>query len=164
MRSMTDLAWVAGIVEGEGWLGTRRRCGVPPRQRDGYEYTAPEIKIVMTDLDVMERVANVMGLNVRRHGKPAPNRKEIFEVGVVGRPAVAWMLTLYSMLGRRRREQAAKAIRLWRNAPTRVTRYTSTCHPERPHRAKGLCAPCYYRERDTNRRAAMNPAPTMEET
>ena len=60
-----------------------------------------------------------------------------------------WPMTLYTLMGARRREQIRKALTVWRSL--RVGRRPKDevieCHPGKKYFAKGLCKPCYRRKR-----------------
>ncbi len=51
MMSLKDLAWLGGLLEGEG-------CFMIPKG-------SPRIALAMSDKDVVQRAARLMGLNVQ---------------------------------------------------------------------------------------------------
>lgn len=103
----TDLHWLAGLIEGEGCY---RRYGK----------AALQITIGMTDRDVVERAARLMGGHVVRCEKRPP-RKAIYRVAITGPAAAAWMMTLYSLMGQRRRARIREALTVWRCATRRYS-------------------------------------------
>lgn len=141
-RTIRDIAWVAGIVEGEGCLFYRN--GV-------------SLRVAMTDKDVIEKFADIVGGNVRG-GNISPSRlghprKPYWHVTLYGKHAVAWMMTIYTLLGSRRQKKAEELIALWKQMPgyrwrlgLHTTRIIPKCHPEKKHKAFGFCEACYKRQ------------------
>lgn len=93
--SKTEAAWLAGILEGEGWFGdVRSRAG-------GRRY--PIIAVKMKDLDVIQKVADLFG------GMAITNPKtdkgdDIWVVRARGKRAISIMQQVYPFMGNRRRE------------------------------------------------------------
>ena len=98
-----ELNWVAGIVEGEGciiWTKT------------------PNLRVVMTDKDVMERLASYWKTKLYTYHRGHENgRKTQYVLNMFGSKAVSWMFTLYSLLGLRRRAKIEEVIAQWKLSP-----------------------------------------------
>jgi hypothetical protein len=129
-----DLHWLAGLLEGEGSFGFS--C-------------TPVIQMAMTDRDIVARAHAVCGPAARLNGPymPKGGKHPIWRLAVHGRTGAGLMMTLWSLLGTRRREQIRAALARWRESrrPTRVHNgVVPTCHPTRRHHANGLCDPCYF--------------------
>jgi hypothetical protein len=63
----TDLAWAAGIIDGEGALMmTRARPGVNRRKTMGYQI---RVSVRMTHLPTIERLGSILGGIVKQAGK-----------------------------------------------------------------------------------------------
>jgi hypothetical protein len=135
MRDMKDIAWLAGLLEGEGCFRTHKNC--------------PGLTVNMTDEDVIARAAKVLG-----YPKPTvpyiqrPGRKPIWCLSLHGKHAIAWMMTLYTFMGTRRRAKIREIIVAWtahkgRKYTTRGLRVMAQCHPGKREHAKGLCRNCY---------------------
>ncbi|KKK76744.1 hypothetical protein LCGC14_2860580 [marine sediment metagenome] len=129
MIKTIDIAWLTGLLEGEG-------CFFLYQKRPG-------IKLQMCDEDVVVRAAALMKTTVSRY-------RNAWTTQINGARAIEWMMTLYPQLGERRREKVADTIKFWRehnysNAP-RDFRSMATCHPDRVVVAFDLCRPCYYRQ------------------
>ena len=97
-----DLAWVAGLLEGEGSF----------IMTPGHSPTAT---IQMNDLDIIHRMASMWDgpvygpyHYVKNHG--------IYRTSIHGKRAVGWMLTLYAFLGVRRRGQIAAVVNRWKQS------------------------------------------------
>ena len=89
-----DIIWLAGLLEGEGYFGLNR--GKYPR-----------ITLHMTDEDIVIRAAALMGSNIYR-------QRNCWIAQVNGARAIMWMMTLYTLLGERRREAIRMVIKVWR--------------------------------------------------
>ena len=114
--SEIDIAWAAGIFEGEGSLSKKRH-----RTCDSYTF-----KISMTDKDVLDKLADIFSLKV--NGPYDPNKspstsklkavsgstttnKEYFEVCTSARDKVFEIVCeIYPYLGQRRREKCDEFI------------------------------------------------------
>ena len=110
MIPSTQIAWLTGLLEGEGYFTTSHR--------------AITIALNMTDADIVHRAATLLDGQVygplgRSH--IAPHHRDIFRAQIKGPRAAGWMMTMYPMLGRRRREQVGLAIRRWRSMVYRRT-------------------------------------------
>lgn len=130
MPSIKELAWLAGIIEGEGYIGTSDML----------------IHVVMTDLDIIERVAQLFDAKILTKKKKEERYKTAYGTAVYGRDAAGWLMTLYPFFGERRKIAAKKALIKWRSSPIHKQANTfrsAICHPDRMYHAKGLCSNCY---------------------
>ncbi len=109
-----NLAWLAGIIEGEG---TMRWTKPAPKRDDGRHPGGQslDLSIAMTDEDVLRRVAEIAGVGkVFGPYQPKPEtRKPIFTYKVSGANAYAVLAAVFSWLHSRRREQVLTAIKSW---------------------------------------------------
>ncbi len=96
-----DIAWLAGLVEGEGNISI-----------NGQSFT---IRIKMADRDVVMRAAVLLGGKLYPIRAPRSGRKAMWLTQVKGATAAGWAMTLYPWLGRRRRHQVRAAIKDWRS-------------------------------------------------
>ena len=106
---MTELetAWLAGIVEGEGCLQYTERKR--KEKRSGTQYVSKEVSltITMTDKDVVERCADLMGVPCREIKKHGANKKQPYRAAVTRWEKVEEVVrAIYPWLGARRREKA----------------------------------------------------------
>ena len=93
--SRGDIAWLAGIVEGEGTISNRIQV------RNGYSSHPVAIQIQMTDKDVMERVARLLGRKM--YASPqSPPRKTKYRVSVSGPMCRSVMEAILPHMGKRR--------------------------------------------------------------
>jgi hypothetical protein len=143
MIKTLDIAWLAGIVEGEGCFSLNQK-----------KY--PALAIRMSDHDVIERAASILQTRVTGPYKTSAKHKPTWLCQINGAKAIAWAMTLYVLLGERRKEKVRELIEVWKKngsvrppSPPRAPRGYVTfamCHSDRPARANGLCKECYMRQ------------------
>ena len=106
---MTELeaAWLAGIIEGEGCLQYTERKRT--EKRSGTQYTAKEVSvaIAMTDKDIVERCAAIMGTHVTQLKKRKGQTKDVYRTTTTRWDRVETILrAIRPWLGTRRGERA----------------------------------------------------------
>ena len=95
--SEADIAWLAGLLEGEGSF-FMSRC-----PNKGVMYSYPCIVVDMTDRDVIDRVAGFFGTKVYPYKNlKRPEHKEIYKSMISGSRAVEFMQMLLPWMGVRR--------------------------------------------------------------
>lgn len=108
---LLDISWLAGLLEGEGsfvWHQASRDKG------------RPRIQLQMTDKDVMEKACNILmsplcgpyGSNQTKLG--GGKKKETYYTACSGQQAAAWMMTLYTLMGERRKQQIEPLLQKWK--------------------------------------------------
>jgi hypothetical protein len=106
------LYWLSGLLEGEGTF----TAGTPSAPR------RPRVAISMTDRDVIDRVATLLGSRVYIHKVDnISNHQLAHRTEVVGGSAVALMRLLYPYMGVRRQGQIETAMASY--LPLRVVRH-----------------------------------------
>src|SRR5260221_9352025 len=101
MLLMKDLYWLSAIIEGEGCFTANRKG----------PYCYPKITVKMTDEDIMRRVGNILGSNVHQYKGQDDNFirtmkcKDTYQTTVTGIRARGWMMTLYPLMGERRKSR-----------------------------------------------------------
>lgn len=104
-KSPRKIEWLAGLLEGEGHFRWDRR---------------PVVILQMTDQDVVERAASILGVSVMGPYAPrSEGNKPMWHCHAYGVDAAGWMMTLYSLMGERRKGQIKKALASWKSQPTR---------------------------------------------
>lgn len=105
-RTVRDLAWLAGLLEGEGCFSLAKGHG--PRHKI-------TIQLSMTDEDVVRHAAEIAGVGAsvkcyQRGGK------DVF-VWIVGKQndAAALMMTLCPLMGERRQAKIRECLKAWRD-------------------------------------------------
>lgn len=112
MTKTKDLNWLAGILEGEGCFSIS--------QIDRYNY--PKITMGMTDLDVISRVARILGTKVTGpYRVKEANRKLIYHISMLGKKAAHWMLVLLADMGERRQARILEIMAAWKRNRRAVT-------------------------------------------
>lgn len=103
MTSTAELHWLAGLLEGEGCFGF-----------SGSKPGTARVVVTMTDRDVVERAAKMLGSAMKKpYVRPAP-LKTSYSTAVYGSTAAAWMMTLYVLMGERRRRTIEQSLAKWR--------------------------------------------------
>lgn len=100
MKSL-DIAWVAGILEGEG-------CFV-------IVDATPRILVEMTDEDIIVRLRNIISPKSKIGVLPPRRRKNkpSFILRIHGNLAIQWMLTVYTLMGARRKAKINEILLQW---------------------------------------------------
>lgn len=111
-----NLAWVAGIIEGEGYIAAR-----PIKYKNGTSF-ALQVQIEMSDEDVLLLLQKRAGMgNVTgpfRRDSPK-HMKPTWHYGVYGAEAYALLIAILPWLCERRRQAALTGIRVWLTLPGR---------------------------------------------
>lgn len=109
MLSTKDIAWVAGLLEGEGcfmWNPFVHR-----QHGKEYKYNRATIQLFMTDSDVVDRAASILGVKAFPAAwDKRSNRKPGKRFQVYGKRAIGWMQTLYPLLGARRQSRIREIL------------------------------------------------------
>jgi len=107
MITPNQISWVSGLLEGEGSFAY---------------YKVPTIDIGMTDFDVLIKLSNIMSSNsnVNKHGiDMRGDRKRLYRYKINGNLAIQWMMTLYPLMGERRKARIREVITEWKSSNTR---------------------------------------------
>lgn len=103
-----DITWMAGLLEGEGYFGGGRKGR--GKKRDSFV-----IALTMTDEDVIARAAALLDCKYFPR-KSVKGWKPAYMLQVSGKRAAAWMMTLYPLMGERRKARISEALRHWGRA------------------------------------------------
>ena len=101
--TVRELAWAAGLIEGEGNFGVRRRGNS----------ISLVVQVSMTDYDVLLKLQEILGGQVtgpyiHREGNIKPN----WHISRACRAAAVGM-TLYTFFGERRQQQVRTMLDAW---------------------------------------------------
>lgn len=130
MHSTRDIAWLAGLLEGEGCFSKRGNCIT--------------IQLYMSDRDVVERAGWMMGaLSVGRYEGKSPKHKTCYYITVSGPNAAAWMMTLYTLLGARRQARIRELLEVFRRAKMQKPSSLVCPHTDQHRRHRLVCDRCY---------------------
>ena len=107
MVTVKDIAWMAGLLEGEGCFHLLNK-----------KY--PAISLMMTDYDVLLRAKKTWRHNkiygpIVRKTKNGTYQKPIWQLRITGPKAIGWMMTVYSFLGTRRKEAIENCLSTWQS-------------------------------------------------
>jgi hypothetical protein len=148
-----EILWLAGLLEGEGWFGTR----YPPKKEGARKgYRGLSIGIGMTDRDVLEHAHRLMQgpgttrvyINTNNGGRKGQMRggyKTIYGFRVNGVAAAGWMMILYPFLGTRRQLKIQDSLHEWRQHAPHSLKFRSHCrygHLMVRWRSKKICLEC----------------------
>ncbi len=105
MLNSSDLNWLAGFVEGEGYFG--------------YNDT-PKFVVGSTDRDVIERASRILNHKIRLERRDkvdfrVTKLKDMYRIEICAIKAISWMMTLYSLMGSRRKEKIREIITTWKS-------------------------------------------------
>ena len=123
-----NLAWMAGLFEGEGYVQGRPRSYF---RKDGRKFTSVGFRavITMTDEDVLLRFQSLAGIGTLRGPRVSPSRsnnKPLWDYSTYGADAYALLVAMFGWLGERRQTQAHSAMLAWIDAPGHWSRKTQT--------------------------------------
>ena len=126
------LAWLAGLLEGEGTFAI---------QRDSAHIAYPRICVTMCDRATVERAARLLDApSVSRKEPRDPAWSVSYFAGITGHQAAMWMHRLRDLMGARRRAAIDAALASYH--PVRLVDPPETCVVpacDQPHRGRGLC-------------------------
>lgn len=116
MKKTNDIRWLSGWLEGEGSFHMKREFNKLPR---------PCLQVSACDKDVVERGAEIMQ-NAKIYLYPQTQirlgRQPLYRIHLVGRKAAEWMMTVYSLMGKRRQERIREIISEWQTLRQPMTR------------------------------------------
>lgn len=104
-----ELGYVAGIIDGEGWLGYRQKLD----RRRGCKYGMLRIQVTMTDEDVIRRLHSITGIGSVRFidRSKLPNRQNVWQWSVLaGQAAVDLLKQVQLVVGDRRAEKIRELL------------------------------------------------------
>jgi hypothetical protein len=147
--SMRDIAWLAGLLEGEGAF-TMSGGGIA-------------VELNMTDRDVVDAAARLVGATSvnRNNNHETRNHKPCYRWTLCGNKAAGWMMTIYSLMGTRRRGRIRELLAKWRAMKPRYRNAVHCEHRDRPSYGRGLCQTCHAKawyERNKDKVLASNRA------
>lgn len=97
-HTVADVLWLAGVFEGDGTFCTTGKM--------------PRMVLQMTDADVVEKAAEIMGSKVWSTAKTRTG-KNVYTCGVSGLTAAEWMRIVRPYMGARRQRQIVDTASRW---------------------------------------------------
>ena len=107
------IEWLAGLLEGEGCF----HLGRIRNERAKRWYAEPKIQLVMTDEDVLRSAAALLDATVTVPNWKLKSGKTAYRAVLYGPHAIGWMMTLYSLMGNRRKEKIRECVSAWKSSP-----------------------------------------------
>lgn len=102
LPTSNQIYWIAGLLEGEGYF----RIGA----------TSVQIGIEMSDLDIIDRFRAITKTgNSKITIKAKEGLKTTYTTNIYGDLAIQWMMTLYSLMGVRRKAKFKEIIDKWKH-------------------------------------------------
>lgn len=108
-----QLYWLAGLLEGEGCFSLNKGM--------------PSISLNMTDEDVVVQARNIMCPTYSINIYNPPKGKPAYSFHFGGNLAISWMMTLYSLMKRRRKEKIRELIFIWLGKRDRKIQGANVC-------------------------------------
>lgn len=101
MPTVKDIIWVAGLLEGEGYFAYQ---------------TSAKIDVSMIDKDVIIKLRNILNptVSVIARSKSSGDRQQQYRIQVCGLVAIQWMMTIYSLMGERRKARIREILKTWK--------------------------------------------------
>lgn len=93
-----DIHWAAGFLEGEAYFGARKG-----------RYPRPEISVDQKEKEPLLKLKKLFGGGVFHPGK-----SRYYRYGLYGKRAIALMMTVYSLMSRKRKRRIEKVLELWK--------------------------------------------------
>ena len=128
-----EVAWLAGLLEGEGTFSRNRLAGATT--------SYPVISVNICSRDVVEHAAALLGsINVHPRTPRDPSWSVTYVAAISGAGAAEWMQRLRPLMGERRRKAIDVALDDY--YPVRLLVAPEHCVVpgcEEPHRGRGLC-------------------------
>ena len=100
-----QVAWLAAIIEGEGWIGFNIS------HYKAKAYSCPCVEVAMNDRDVIQRVAFLMDVHVLGPYRYGTHTKSHYQAQVYGKEAIRVIRLVLPWLGQRRTKQAQHALK-----------------------------------------------------
>ena len=127
MISALQIGWLAGIIEGEG-------CIVIPNKPG----KSLQVAIGMNDKDVVNQVAKLFGSNLRGpYKKKVVRHKPSWAVSAQGKRAAGILMTVYALMGKRRKAAIRKGLSLWKKQ-SMPNKDKTSCPRGHPYSGKNL--------------------------
>lgn len=128
--NINRIAWLAGLLEGEGCFSRRGNCIT--------------IQLYVSDRDVIEKAQAIIGAPSIGSRRPKNEKhKTCYYWTVSGPEAAAWMMTLYSLMGSRRQERIKELLTVFKQAKTQHKSTLVCQHIDAYRKGRTVCDRCY---------------------
>lgn len=100
MITSVQIAWIAGLLEGEGCF---------------YFGSSPRIQFATSDHDTAIKIRDIINLEINIRNLPLqPDRKQMYEFAIYGTLAASWMMTIYYLMSNRRKDKIREVLNGWK--------------------------------------------------
>ena len=103
----TEIAWLAGWLEGEGCFSLTSG-------------SSPTITVAVTDKDVIERAAKLVGGKASPIKKYKGHVKQVYRIGLHGQKAIDVMTAILPHMGERRGTKISEILNYYKGKPDRI--------------------------------------------
>ena len=110
MVAVKDICWLAGLLEGEGsfYTYTKKQLKNPT--------TYPELSVQSNDEDVILRASLLIGSRVSDVVPYNYSKLKSYKVRACSTKAIQWMMTIYPLMGIRRKAKIKEVITAWKTS------------------------------------------------
>lgn len=101
MIETKQIYWIAAFLDGEGYFG----------------FTAgPVITVCSTDLDTIQRYDSIVKSSgsILKVDKRSGSHRDQYKLSMYGNRAVSWMMTIFSLMSKRRQDKIKEIINNWK--------------------------------------------------
>ena len=115
MLDLTEpqIAWIAGLLEGEGYFGIDQRSS--KRYTNSKSPASPFIKIAMVDEDIIARLSTYLDKPYYLPTRPTTKGKQVYQLHIGEKRKVLWLLQrIRPYLGERRGAKVDECLSLLR--------------------------------------------------
>lgn len=105
MASVKDIAWLAGVLEGEGSFYTYIK-------NNGIGY--PELSVQSVDFDVILKISNMLDSNISNVRPYNSSKQNSYKVRACSVKGIQWMMTIYVLMSERRQAKIREVIAMWK--------------------------------------------------
>lgn len=88
--SEPQIAWIAGLLEGEGYFGIDKRSA--NRYKNSKTPASPFIKIAMTDEDVIAKLSSYLGKAYYQPKRLTTTSKQVYQLHLGEKQKLLWLL------------------------------------------------------------------------
>lgn len=110
MITTMEIAWLAGLLEGEGYFAWNKSWG------------SARVMLRMGDRDVVERahkLCRATGVLSKIQRANPRSAIPMYEMRLYGKRAAGVMMTVYAVMGERRQAKIREILDKWKSRPTR---------------------------------------------
>lgn len=108
--SVSDIAWLAGFLEGEGAFVLTSKV-------------QPMITVSQKDREPLDKLVSMVGGKVKKKCSQGYKKGWIYNVEIASRRAAGIMMTIFSFMSKRRQVKIMEILDAWKKHPTKNLPY-----------------------------------------